>query len=187
MTLPTDVPDYVHRALRASLELGYLESTRNSAGRLLATVAAASTGMIGEFIAGTGAGAAWLVSGAPEGVDVVTVESDPTLWERAQDTLAGSGVEVVLGGWADLAARGPFGLLHLARLDAALFSIDDAFATLVPRGIAVIDEFAPTQDGFAASWEGVDQVRQQWLSDPRFTSVGLTMGDSDVILAVRSG
>ena len=63
----------------------------------------------------------------------------------------------------------------------------DAVADLIePGGMVVLDDFTPS-----ASWppiyEGrVDSLREQWLTDDRFTSVEVMVtDDSSVILATR--
>lgn len=186
MSLPDDVPDLVTRALRTSLELGYMQTTRNTAGRLLATLAASVEGPIADYGTGSGAGAAWLAGRARPGTTVVSVEPDAELYEKAVVTLAGSGIELIHGSWDELFARGPFSLVHLDRTDAESIDRGQVAWLLADRGIAVIDEFLPDV-ALPRTLASVDQVRQGWLADDRFTSVDVSLGDSDVIIAVKTG
>ena len=102
LTSPWDTPDLVGAALRESLRIGYLESTRSETGRFLATMAASRHGTIADFGTGCGVGTAWLRSGAPASTRVVTVERDPALAESATRLFAGTGVEVMAGDWSTM-------------------------------------------------------------------------------------
>ena len=79
MSAPPELPELVLRALRMSLQRGYVQASRTETGRLLATLAATRTGTIAECGTGCGVGAAWLRSGAPKSTRVVTAEVDPGL------------------------------------------------------------------------------------------------------------
>ena len=162
-----------------------MQTTRNTAGRLLATLAASVEGQIADYGTGSGAGAAWLAGGARPGTTVISVEPDAELYEKALVTLAGSGIEVIHGSWDELIARGPFSLVHLDRPDADFVDPERVAGLLADRGIAVIDEFLPNV-ALPQTLASVDQVRQGWLTDERFMSVALSLGDSDVIIAVRT-
>lgn len=174
-------PVLVARALRASLEAGFVDTTRTETGRLLATLAAGVDGPIGDCGTGCGVGAAWMRSSAPQGVAVFTVESDKDLAERAADTFHGQDVTVLHGDWTELRSHGPFALITtdhaLARQDIDGEMID----LLAPGAIAVIDDLQPR------SWSSYDPVRHVWLDDPRVVAVELPIcPDASVIVATRA-
>ena len=114
MSAPPELPGVVRAALDVSRRLGFLSTTRHETGRLLATLAATRTGTLGELGTGCGVGAAWLASGAPDDVRIVTVEVDPRLAEGAREVFAGdTRVEVRTGDWTTLEQFAPFSLLFV--------------------------------------------------------------------------
>lgn len=186
MTNPT-IPPAVERALRKSLELGYIQTTRTETGRLLAALAATCTDTIAECGTGTGVGAAWLRSGAPAGIRVVTAELDPALAGEAADAVSGEGIEVVADAFAALADEGPFDLL-LADRTLAWDPEDRNIAARVlnPGGMIVIDDLEPSRGWPPVTDDGVDAQRQGWLMDDRFTSAEVMVApDAAVLICVR--
>lgn len=176
------LPGIVTRALRASLEAGFVDTTRTETGRLLATLAASADGPIADFGTGCGVGAAWLRWGAPSDLEVFTVESDAGLARRALDVFGSDAITVLHGDWSDLAGHGPFALLSageaVARQDVSGAMID----LLRPGGIAVIDDLAPR--GFTSSY---DPVRHCWLDDPRLVAAEVPVSiDACAIVATKS-
>ena len=95
------MPDLVRRALRMSLERGYVQTSRSETGRLLATLAATRTGTIAECGTGCGVGAAWLRTGAPKATRVITAELDPELAHGVMEMF-----EPVHGSAPDIAGQG---------------------------------------------------------------------------------
>lgn len=190
MTVSTQIPPLVARALRASLELGYIETTRTETGRLLMTLAATRSGVIGECGSGCGVGAAWLRSGAPSSTQVVTAEIDADLAERARETLTAEGVEVIHAQFATLSDHGPFSLIY-ADMEAACdpADLDIAYAALEPGGIFVIDELEGAHYAERLSPDDPAQVaRRAWLSDPRFQATEVyTAPDAPVLIVVKKG
>lgn len=160
-----------------------MTSSRLETGRLLATLAASRTGRLGECGTGCGVGAAWLLSAARAGSTVVSAELDPDLAAAVADLFSGDDrVQVVTGDWAALRDSGPFALLFLDVPDAKRSGVDVVADLLEPGGIVVLDDFTPS-----ASWppiyDGrVDTVRQQWLTDPRFTTVEVMVTDDAAVL-----
>lgn len=186
MSAPTEVPPIVARALALSHRQGYLRSSRNETGRLLAALAASRPGTLAELGTGCGVGAAWLVSGKRAGSLVVTAEVDPALAGQVQALFDDEdGVEVVSGDWTVLATHAPFSLLFVDARDAKE-SVDAVADLIEPGGMVVLDDFTPS-----ASWppiyEGrVDVLRESWLTDERFTSVEVMVtDDSAVVIATR--
>jgi len=185
VTSPTEVPDLVQRALRSSLAVGYVHTTRNETGRLLATLAASRTGTLGELGTGSGAAAAWLRTGAPEHAHIVTVERDEALAELARAALADADVEVLMGGCRDLAARGPFSLLYLDQQTAAGVDREALCAAMEPGGLVIIDDFPGGLDGLGMDALS-DLTRREWLQDERFESVDVAVApDAQVLIATR--
>lgn len=186
MSAPPDVPELVSKALRMSLQRGYLHVTRSETGRLLAALAATRSGTIAECGTGCGVGAAWLRSGARAGTRVITAELDGELAHSVMDMFADDEIDVFHADWTTLADHAPFSLLFLDAGSAKSAPRDDVLALLEPGGMVVLDDFAPT-----ASWpplvDGrVDVVRQEWLSDARMTGVDVMVAeDTAVIIAVR--
>lgn len=187
MSSPDHVPDLVSKALKNSLESGWLNSTRNETGRLLATLAASRQGTVAEGGTGSGCGVAWLRSGAPSGTRVVCVERDPERAERARTALGEVDIEVLDGGCEVLRERGPFSLLYLNRAIAASIERDLAWSLVCPGGMVVIDDFTPSAEWPPRELGGaVDGLRQGWLSDERFISAEVDVAcDVSVVLAVR--
>jgi predicted O-methyltransferase YrrM len=186
VSAPTEVPAVVASALALSHRQGFLRSSRNETGRLLAALAASRSGTLAELGTGCGVGAAWLLSGKRDDAVVVTAEVDPKLADQVKALFGDQqGVDVVSGDWTELAAHAPFSLLFVDARDAKE-SVDAVADLIEPGGMVVLDDFTPS-----ASWppiyEGrVDSLREQWLTDDRFTSVEVMVtDDSSVILATR--
>jgi predicted O-methyltransferase YrrM len=186
VSAPSEVPPVVARALALSHRTGFLRSSRNETGRLLAALAASRPGTLAELGTGCGVGAAWLLSGKRDDAHVVTAEVDPKLAEQVQALFGDEpGVEVVSGDWTVLAAHAPFSLLFVDARDAK--ESVDALADLIePGGMVVLDDFTPCTH-WPPIYEGrVDSLREQWLSDVRFTTVEVMVtDDSSVVLATR--
>lgn len=186
VTAHPDLPDVVRRALRSSLELGYIHTTRTETGRLLATLAATRTGTIAECGTGCGVGAAWLRSGAPAGTRVLTAESDAELAASAQATFAEDEIEVQHTDWKHLSCEAPFSLLFLDSTVARECEVDDVVELVGDGGIIVIDDLTPTSAFPPADHSGSEALRMGWLTDPRLTGVDLMVAsDSSVLVAVR--
>jgi len=186
VSAPTEVPSIVARALKLSHRTGFLRSSRNETGRLLAALAASRQGTLAELGTGCGVGAAWLLSGKRDAAVVVTAEVDPALAEQVQHLFDDQpDVEVVSGDWTALAAHAPFSLLFIDARDAK--ENVDAVADLIePGGLVVLDDFTPCSTWPPIYAGRVDGLREQWLTDARFTSVEVMVtDDSSVVLATR--
>lgn len=186
MSAPTDIPVLVARALDLSRKRGFITCTRNETGRLLATLAASRDGTLAELGTGCGVGSAWLSSGAQEGARIVSAELDPKLAEVVQELFADTpNVEVTSGDWTALEQYAPFSLLFVDVRDVKQ-SVDVVADLMEPGGIAVLDDFTPSQF-WPPIYEGrVDTVREEWLTDERFTAVEVLIdASSSVIIATR--
>ena len=187
MSAPLELPAPVSRAFDVSRRSGYVSFCRNETGRLLAALAATRTGTLAEFGTGTGVGTAWLRSGIREGARILTAELDPALAEKAAEIFVDDPqVEVVAADWSILRDRGPFSLLFLDARGPKNSGADTVVDLIEPGGVVVLDDFTP-----CASWppvfEGrVDVLREQWLTDERFTTVEVMVAsDAAVLIAAK--
>lgn len=186
MSAPPEVPELVAQTLDLSRRRGFITSTRHETGRLLATLAASKRGTLAELGTGCGVGSAWLHSGAGTQARIVTAELDPDLAADVQKIFtAADNVHVVAGDWSTLEDEAPFALLFVD-VREVMEDIDRLAALLEPGGIAVLDDFVP-----AVSWpplvDGqIDTVREQWLTDDRFTAVEMLIDpDASLLIATR--
>lgn len=182
------VPALVSQALQQCLRTGFLETTRNETGRLLAVLAASRHGVVAEAATGSGVGVAWLRSGAPEGTHVVCVERDLPTAERARKTFAGCDVEVLDGGCESLRSRSPFSLLYMNRATASMVDRDLAWSLVEPGGLVVIDDFEPSGQWSTQELHETlsDPLLHAWLTDDRFTSTETHLAaDLSVLVAAR--
>jgi predicted O-methyltransferase YrrM len=187
MSAPPQLPGVVTRAHALSRRRGFVSSCRNETGWLLATLAATRTGTLAESGTGCGVGSAWLRSGMRDEARLVTAEHDSGLVEAVREMFAGdSAVSVLEADWKELAPEAPFSLLFLDVREAKRAGPDLAATLVEPGGLVVLDDFTP-----CATWppmyQGrVDVTRQQWLTDPRFTTVEVMVAvDASVLIATR--
>jgi predicted O-methyltransferase YrrM len=93
---------------------------------------------------------------------------------------------VVAADWSTLRDRGPFSLLFLDARGPKNSGADTVVDLIEPGGVVVLDDFTP-----CASWppvfEGrVDVLREQWLTDERFTTVEVMVAsDAAVLIAAK--
>jgi predicted O-methyltransferase YrrM len=192
MSAPPDLPDVVRRAFDVSRRAGYVSFCRNETGRLLAALAATRSGTLAEFGTGCGVGTAWLRSGIRDDARILTAELEPRLADAAATIFVDDDrVEVLAADWSTLRDKGPFSLLFLDAREP-LDSRDsgtraDTVVDLVePGGVVVLDDFIP-----CGSWppvfEGrVDVLREQWLTDERFTTAEVMVApDASVLIATK--
>jgi len=160
-------------------------SSRLETGRLLATLAASRTGTLGECGSGCGVGSAWLTSAARKGSHIITAELDPGLAGAVTELFDDDpNVEVINGDWGALRDYAPFSLLFLDVREAKRSGADVVADLLEPGGIVVLDDFTPC-DTWPPTYQGrVDLIRQQWLTDDRFTTVEVAVAtDAAVLIA----
>ncbi|HEU4945513.1 MAG TPA: class I SAM-dependent methyltransferase [Kribbella sp.] len=187
MSAPPELPPLVSAALSLSGRIGFVSSTRNETGRLLATLAASRRGILGEVGTGCGVGSAWLRSGAAEGSKIVTAESDPKRAQAVADLFAADErIEVLEADWTALIERGPFALLFVDAREAKLSARDVVAEAVEPGGFVVLDDFTPSAV-WPPMYQGrVDTLRQDWLQDERFITVEVMVApDAAVLLATR--
>jgi predicted O-methyltransferase YrrM len=143
---------------------------------------------VGETGTGCGVGLAWLVTGLPPGVPVVSVEQCPERVAATRTVFAGrSEVTVLCADWTEIYAHGPFDLLVLdgggqGKNGAAV----DPARLLVPGGRLVIDDFTPSPAWPPQHHGRTDDARLHWLDHPDLRAVDLPVApDLSVIVATR--
>lgn len=184
MSSPPDLPPIVSQTLDLSRRRGFITSTRNETGRLLATLAATRRGTLAELGTGCGVGSAWLHSGAPADANIVTAELDPDLARDVQQIFANAGnVDVISGDWSALEALAPFSLLFVD-VREVMADMDHLAGLLEPGGIAVLDDFVPSETWPPIVDGKIDLIREAWLTDSRFAAVEMLIDASaSVIIA----
>lgn len=187
MSAPPDLPPIVSRAFDVSRKAGYVSFCRNETGRLLAALAATRGGTMAEFGTGCGVGTAWLRSGVRTDARILTAELNPALATAAAEIFVDDpSVEVLEADWSTLMDKGPFSLLFLDSGDPSSVRVD-AIADLVePGGIVVLDDFTPCESWPPIYLGRVDTLREEWLTDERFTAVEVMIApDASALIATR--
>jgi len=188
MSAPPELPEIVTRAFDVSRRAGYVSFCRNETGRLLATLAATRGGTMAEFGTGCGVGTAWLRSGVRgDAARIVTAELDQALATSAAEIFRDDPqVEVVAADWNTLRDRGPFSLLFLDAETPGEVTVDKIVDLVEEGGIVVLDDLTPSQVWPPLVHGRVDSLREQWLTDERFTTVEVMVAaDTSVLLATR--
>lgn len=187
MSAPPELPEIVRRAFDVSRKAGYASFCRNETGRLLAALAATRGGTLAEYGTGTGVGTAWLRSGVRNGAKILTAELDPTLAGAAAEIFADDPqVEVRTADWATLHDAGPFSLLFLDSGDPESVRVDVVADLVEEGGIVVLDDFTPCEVWPPVSRGRVDTLREEWLTDDRFTTVEVMVAsDASTLIATK--
>ena len=188
MSAPPDVPPIVARAFDVSRRAGYVSFCRNETGRLLAALAATRQGTMAEFGTGCGVGTAWLRSGVRDDkAGIVTAELDPELAKAAAEIFADDPlVEVLAADWSTLLDKGPYSLLFLDSGQPNEVGVDAVADLVEGGGLVVLDDFTPCEVWPPITYGRVDTLREQWLTDERFTTVEVMVAsDASTLIATR--
>jgi predicted O-methyltransferase YrrM len=187
MSAPPELPPIVSRAFDVSRKAGYVSFCRNETGRLLATLAATRGGTLAEFGTGCGVGTAWLRSGVRNGARILTAELDPKLATAAQEIFVDDPqVEVLAADWSTLRDKGPYSLLFLDASSPDDARVDSVADLVEPGGIVVLDDFVPCELWPPITGGRVDTLREDWLTDERFTTVEVMVAqDASALIATR--
>jgi predicted O-methyltransferase YrrM len=187
VSAPPELPDVVNRAFDVSRRAGYVSFCRNETGRLLAMLAATRSGVMAEFGTGCGVGTAWLRSGMRGDAHILTAELDERLADAAAEIFVDDPqVEVLAADWSTLGGKGPFSLLFLDSGDPASVAVDKIADLVEPGGIVVLDDFVPCELWPPITYGRVDVLREQWLTDERFTAVEVMVAsDASAVVATR--
>ena len=88
--------------------------------------------------------------------------------------------------WSTLHERGPYSLIFLDSGDPASVRAEALFDLLEPGGIVVLDDFTPCEVWPPISYGRVDTLREEWLTDERFTAVEVMIAsDASALIAIR--
>ncbi|MBA2953534.1 cytidine deaminase [Nocardioides sp. MAH-18] len=187
MSAPPELPEIVSRAFEVSRKAGYVSFCRNETGRLLAALAATRTGTMAEFGTGCGVGTAWLRSGVRGDATILTAELDAKLADAAAEIFEDDPqVEVRSADWSTLLDQGPFSLLFLDSGEPTEVGVDQVADLVEPGGLVVLDDFAPCEMWPPVTYGRVDTLREQWLTDERFTAVEVMVApDASVVIATK--
>lgn len=188
MSAPPELPDIVTRAFDVSRRAGYVSFCRNETGRLLAALAATRGGTMAEFGTGCGVGTAWLRSGVRgRAARIVSAELNAELAHAAAEIFAeDSQVEVLAVDWATLRDRGPFSLLFMDAEMPGDIGVNNIVDLIEEGGIVVLDDFVPCEQWPPLAYGRVDTLREQWLTDERFTTVEVMAApDASVLIATK--
>jgi len=188
MSAPPDLPEIVSRAFAVSRRAGYASFCRNETGRLLAVLAATRTGTMAEFGTGCGVGTAWLRSGVRRAdVRIVSAELDPRLADAAAEIFTDDPqVEVLSADWSTMHDRAPFSLLFLDAGEPAGIGVDAVADLVEAGGLVVLDDFTPCESWPPIAHGRVDILREQWLTDERFTTAEVMIApDAAALIATK--
>src|SRR3954463_11512124 len=187
MSAPPELPDVVTRAFDVSRRSGYVSFCRNETGRLLAALAATRTGTMAEFGTGCGVGTAWLRSGLRGDATILTAELDGKLANApAKISENVPKVEFRSADWSTLLDQGPFSLLFLDSGEPTEVGVDRVADLMEPGGLVVLDDFNPCEMWPPVTYGRVDTLREQWLTDDRFTAVEVMVAtDASVVIATK--
>lgn len=187
MSAPPELPDIVQRAFAVSRKAGYVSFCRNETGRLLAALAATRGGTMAEFGTGCGVGTAWLRSGLRNDAQIISAELDARLAEAAQEIFVDDdNVDVLAADWSVLQDKGPYSLLFLDSESPEDMGVDQIADLVEAGGIVVLDDFTPCEMWPPITFGRVDTLREQWLTDERFTAVEVMVAsDASVVIATR--
>jgi len=95
-------------------------------------------------------------------------------------------VEVRSADWSTLLDEGPFSLLFLDSGEPTEVSVDSIADLMEPGGLVVLDDFAPCEMWPPVTYGRVDTLREQWLTDDRFTAVEVMVApDASVVIATK--
>ena len=190
MSAPPDLPDDRVAAPSTSPARPATSSfCRNETGRLLATLAATRGGTMAEFGTGCGVGTAWLRSRRTRRTPGSSPPSStPKLAGAAAEIFDDDDqVEVLAADWSTLLDKGPFSLLFLdsgeptdgrRRRRSSTWSSPAASWCSTTSRRASRGRRSPTGR--------VDTLREQWLTDERFTAVEVMVAaDASALIATQ--
>ena len=179
------LPPPVLRAEALAARVGFGRSSTREVGRVLHLLAAQrGRARVGEIGTGCGVGTAWLVSGLPPDVPLVTVEADAERAAAAAELFAEDpNVRVLTGDWHELMpAEAPFDLLFYDGGGKQRPDLDgeQVAALLAPGATLVMDDLTPGRTAAG------DPVRSFWLAHQDLAAAELTVSPKmAVIVGVR--
>ena len=95
-------------------------------------------------------------------------------------------MEVLSADWSTLLDKGPFSLLFLDSGEPTEVGVDSVADLVEEGGIVVLDDFTPCEIWPPVSYGRVDTLREQWLTDERFTAVEVMVApDASALIATK--
>ncbi|MGW0855035.1 O-methyltransferase [Streptomyces sp. NPDC002690] len=145
---PNRLPPLLAALRAAARAAGFIMSSEDRTGSLLAALAASRPGgRILELGTGFGEGTAWLLSGMDRDARLITVELDPAVQEVVRQLL-GTDPRVSFvsgdgGAWLEEYDGGPFDLVFADTWPGKFTHLDRALELVAPGGIYLIDDLLP--------------------------------------------
>jgi predicted O-methyltransferase YrrM len=187
---PVRVPAGLERLRAAARDAGFVMSSEDRTGSLLAALAAGRPG--GRFLelgTGVGAGTAWLLDGMDADAELVTVELDDTLQAVARGEFgADPRVTFVTGDggqWLEQYDGEPFDLVFADTWPGKFTHLDEALGLLAGGGCYLIDDLFPQPGWPDGHQQAVDRLLADLDDRPGLRTVRLGWA-SGLLLAVRS-
>jgi predicted O-methyltransferase YrrM len=159
------VPPTVAHARALAAAAGFVLSSEDAVGRLLAIFAAAAPrgGRVLEMGTGTGVGTSWLAWGVASrsDVEIVTIERDPSLFDVASAIEWPSCVRRILGdSLTVLPTLGMFDLIFADAQGGKWVGLESTIAALRPAALLVVDDMTPLP-----SWSQEEAINQAQVRD----------------------
>lgn len=178
-------------AKRRAAALGFEQSSVAGVGRLLAVLAASvpEHGRILEIGTGVGAATAWMVDGLAgrSDVEVVTVESDPTLSRESAEGDWPAWVRFAVGDALEVIPNlGQFDLVFADAVAGKWYGLDVTINALSPRGVLVVDDMLPPRWADAEHELRTREVREMLLHHERLTSVEMDWSTGLIVSTRRA-
>ena len=119
---------------------------------------------------------------------IISAELDPTLAEAAAEIFVDDEqVDVFAADWSTVRDHGPFSLLFLDTREPKDSGEDTIIDLVEPGGIVVLDDFTPCESWPPVFAGRVDALREQWLTDERFTTAEVMVAsDASVLIATSA-
>jgi predicted O-methyltransferase YrrM len=187
------VPSLVTVQQQRAAEAGFVFSSEDGTGQLLAVLCAAvrPNGRILEIGTGMGVGLAWIASGLGSRTDVTvtTIEQDPERSGLAQASEWPPWIDFVVGDATTvLPGLASFDLIFADAEGGKWYGLELTLAALSPGGILLLDDLVPqdwkSEPDKAAHIRKIEEIRQQLNSDPRLITTEMSHA-SGLLLACR--
>lgn len=187
---PRTVPEALPPLRAAARQAGFVMSSEERTGSLLAVLAAARPGgRVLELGTGLGEGTAWLLSGMDADARLVTVELDPDHQAVARAQL-GSDPRVTMvtgdgGRWLEEYEGDPFDLVFADTWPGKFTHLDRALELVAPGGTYLVDDLLPQPGWPQGHQRSVERLLAELEARPDFRTVRLGWS-SGLLMAVRS-
>ncbi|MCX5335923.1 O-methyltransferase [Streptomyces sp. NBC_00140] len=187
---PSRLPTSLTTLRAKARDAGFIMSSEDRTGSLLATLAAARPeGRILELGTGVGEGTAWLLSGMDRSSCLTTVELDPTVQAIAEEQLGADPRVTFVSGdggtWLENFDGAPFDLVFADTWPGKFTHLDRALELVAPGGTYLIDDLFP-QPGWPEGHEAsVERLLAELDEREDFRCVRLAWS-SGLLMAVRT-